>query len=351
MNKFIVLLIFFAAFITECFAEANLKICSSTECYTIIEKLGEGFFGNVYSVENSKGEKFALKSYKHHDENPQTNLLGDMEREFQRGQTLNHENIIRSIDLFTFSNASNEMTNNLILQLVEGSTLFETPRGTLSPEQALNAAKQFSDALRYALSNDLLHLDLHTGNVMVSNQGDIMVIDLASFFSFDEIFGYVASQSLKNSQQSEKNESQKRISHAMQIQATNSNAGVNDPIKEEKLRHFFIRNPKLMDQLKQTKYVHHMDIAKNRAPYSYTYSSSEANVNGPNRNPIYYYYFDNITAVCIKIMATSTLNREEKINKQLAIKKLAWNYAEDIEEGKVASFEDYLERLLELFES
>jgi len=43
---------------------ATERICSETECYTVIERLGAGAFGVVYSVEDYQGQKFALKSYK-----------------------------------------------------------------------------------------------------------------------------------------------------------------------------------------------------------------------------------------------------------------------------------------------
>ena len=140
--------------------------------------MGEGAFGTVYAVTNSEGQPFAIKSYKHQtDPEMENSSFADASREFQRGQTLDHPNIIKSFDLF-----ANQNTNNLVLQFVEGETLFDKKKSSLSAEEAIRASVQFCHTLRYALSLDLLHLDLHGGNIMVNNNKEIMVIDLASFF-------------------------------------------------------------------------------------------------------------------------------------------------------------------------
>jgi serine/threonine protein kinase len=95
-----------------CYADAELEpsqhegsilqtICSPTECYTITKELGNGAFGRVYAVEDSKGQKFALKTYMIEMEKVfEGHIFLDLEREFSRGQMLDHPNIIRSYDFF-----------------------------------------------------------------------------------------------------------------------------------------------------------------------------------------------------------------------------------------------------------
>jgi serine/threonine protein kinase len=57
-------------------------------------------------------------------------------------------------------------------------------------------------------------------------------------------------------------------------------------------------------------------------------------------------YFDRtITEVCITIISKSNWEREEKIKACLIIKRLAWEYNEDVKEGKSAIIEHYFDRL------
>lgn len=52
-----------------------------------------------------------------------------------------------------------------------------------------------------------------------------------------------------------------------------------------------------------------------------------------------------MTEICIKLISLSDLPRDEKINLRAEIKKVAWNYQEDVDEGKKIAFENYLEAL------
>lgn len=354
MKKFLLLLVFSITFIVQGFAEDAEPIfhpgdvvCSSKECYTIINQLGEGAFGTVFSVENSQGEPFALKTYKNHEDYIfSSSLFANVQREFQRGQSLNHTNIIKSYDLFVHHLTPDQPINNLVLQLVEGKTLSETRRKSLAGEEAIHAAFQFSSALQYALTLGFMHLDLHEGNIMLSDEGELMIIDLASFFTFDELFSYVATtENLEEPQQKEQ---------TVKISATHARLADKPEaapiLQAEKIRQFFLRKPELFAQLKRARQPNTM-VHKFAAPIPGSDGSAESNANNPNYAGLLCYYFDNITEICIKILKKSNLNREDKINLQAEIKKLSWNYLEDFDEGKEVFFDDYMDKLLKIFQS
>src|SRR6185295_17656847 len=108
-------------------------------------------------------------SYKSHkDSGFKENPFADAEREFQRGQLLNHPNIIKSFELFLYTSCCDEVTHNLILELVEGKTLHNSKNKELQLDQSLNATLQLIQALRYALSLGFVNVDLHGGNVMLN---------------------------------------------------------------------------------------------------------------------------------------------------------------------------------------
>lgn len=291
--------------------EAVEKICSETECYTVIETLGEGAFGTVYSVEDSQGHKFALKSLKTHPAFPNS-ILEDIAREYQRGQMLDHKNIIKSLDVFTDS-SNEEISHNLLLQLVEGETLYNVEKGVLSSQLVFNAVSEFGDALKHALSIDLLHLDLHDGNIMLTNNREIMLVDLASFFTIDEFMTFIdenlVSQAKSTRLQTEKND-----------------------LKVKKMEKFLQRIKAISKNFPQ----------KNGA--------KTAAVNPIDRDLIHFYYYSAITEVCMHILEKSSLSEDEKLAMKEELRNLVSSMEASYQEGKPVSSEDFFERLLSVFQ-
>lgn len=331
-------------------------ICSSTECYTVIKTLGEGVFGKVYAVEAADGRPFAIKSYKANEY--ADTLLGDADREFQRGQLLQHANIVKAFDLFSDVSTSDEMTKNLVLELVVGQTLAETKRRSMAMDESLKAISQLVDALRYAFSFELMHLDLHQGNVMLDSDGNLMVIDLASFYSFQEIFGLVADESQPYSGSQPRPTASKHPSQpqtaAMRMAAVEAPAAdMLGPVRVEKLRKFFQQNPSLFAELKRamaekppsdTPKVIRLNMGSSQTA-ACDNASPPANPTQPAISVMQGFYFEKITEICLSLISKSRLTRQEKLHLFAEIKNIFWNYQEDLAEGKAASLEAYLQQL------
>jgi serine/threonine protein kinase len=302
-------------------------ICSPTKCYTILKELGEGAFGKVYAVEDSLGQHYAIKSYK-----PQTNphfanhVLANAEREYMRGQLLNHSNIVKTFDLFEVNYSPDNHTTYLVLELVEGTTVFDIPKKSLGLHQALYSSLQLVDALRYALSQKLLHLDLHEGNIMLSHSLDTMVIDLASFYSFDEILNFAQEK------QQEEEEQPKVIKNQVDAQFA--------PVKKAKLKQFFLQNPGLLEKVVKAHNKNKKEQpAKNKKPQKIDSDQIQM-------MPLLSNYFNNITEICVRFITKSNLSREKKLKLRTAIKILAWNYLEDVEENLVVPIDYYFDQLI-----
>ncbi len=296
-NKFLISILF-AAFSLSLFSlpaqEIKNSICSPTECYTILDKLGEGVFGEVYSVLDSKGRQFALKSYKiQNDLGFSDSPLGDVEREFNIGQTLDHPNIIKTYDFFTDDQLAQPISY-LVLQYVDGNTLHNTENNKLSKKEAVFAAQQLVDALAYAHSMNYMYLDLHLGNIMLTSEADTMIVDLASFFSYDELFVFFNGANEKKAMVQKK------------------------PLgkREKKLKQFLSDNPKLAQKLQNINQM----VPK----------SVEIDHENEFMLTFLVYYFERITEVCNEIIAKSNLSRDEKTEIRIDVKKIAWEYSEDI---------------------
>ncbi len=340
-------------FIIHCFAGSHEKdnpsvkitIYSPTECYTVLKELGEGAFGKVYAVENSSGERFALKSYKsqkktHLKDHP----LANAQREYERGLLLNHSNIVKVFDLF--KDDSDEHGIYLVLELIEGQTINGLPKGSLLINQSLNSALQLVDALRYALSQDFLYLDLHPQNIMLTDSCDTMIIDLASFFSFEELINFAKKE---------------RVNHEEDPETTKIvESSPQEPIaRDKKLRHFFLQHPKLHGKIKEkikkreqrkAKQKIKKEEKKRAATKKNDQEQEELDLNA--LSPLLkHYYFDSITEICGFLITKSNLSRDEKIDLRIHLKKLSWNHSEDIEDGLNVSIDDYFDQLIDILKS
>lgn len=338
-----------STFIDDDYSGFNIgeTIVSPTNSYTILNELGAGAFGRVYEVEDSEGQKFALKSYKSDEKGFSFSLYEDCDREFSRGQVLDHPHIIKSFEVFSNISDSNQQTDNLILQLVQGKTVHSTAKGILSKEEGVQAALQIYDALHYAFTCEYLHLDLHEGNVMLSDQEGLMIIDLASFFSFEELFNFVNQSTSLSSSSKTLQTLTNRGALALNLNAlTLDEKSKKEPkkIRNGKVKQFFLNHPALFDHLKQ------MMAAEKKSCSVPLLAEIAEQKSTNNKNKLIHagfcsYYFELITKMCIKILEKATIARDERINMRVEINKLVWNYQEDLEEGKIISFNEYLDQL------
>lgn len=323
------------------------EICSPTECYVVIKKLGEGAFGEVFAVKDSQGELYAIKTFKQHDS--QT-IFNDSEREYLRGQTLQHPNIIKSYELF--NSPSDPAKKYLVLQFVNGETLFNTSKGSLQNDQAIGEAAQLCGALQYALSEGFIHFDLHGGNLMLNTESEVMVIDLASFLSLDEIVDSFLELEKEFQMQEKPMEGQAAASKKVKTK------GLRSEPKDPKIQQFFMQNPMLIKRLQVIREKHHSEMAqhkkqrlKKKAKESNeTQVSEDDDLRNIYKQNIAFYYFQSVTEICSEIISKSTLNRDDKFNQIAEIMKTRWHYKEDLEDQCGQPVEAYFEKLREVLQ-
>jgi len=141
--------------------------------YEIVGPLGAGGMGEVYRARDTRlGREVALKVL------PATMVkdpahLARFEREARSVAALNHPNVVT---LYSVENEGG--TPFLTMELVEGEDLARlvTPGG-LPVKRVLDLAIPLADALSAAHEHHIVHRDLKPGNVMVTPQGRIKVLD------------------------------------------------------------------------------------------------------------------------------------------------------------------------------
>ncbi|MEI8124409.1 MAG: hypothetical protein WCG42_01485 [Parachlamydiaceae bacterium] len=67
--------------------------------------------------------------------------------------------------------------------------------------------------------------------------------------------------------------------------------------------------------------------------------------------PLHSSYFESVSEIVGDLVNKSNLPRQDKIELRAEIKKLAWNYQEDVEEGQKIPISTYLNLLVETLSS
>jgi serine/threonine protein kinase/tetratricopeptide (TPR) repeat protein len=164
--------------------------------YKIIEKLGEGGMGVVYKAEDTKLKRdVAIKFL------PSRIAANDEERErfkieAQAAAALNHPNIAH---IYAIEEADEEMF--IVMEYIDGQELKNIIKippipplgkgGTTSPfeggarragdvlpiDDVINYATQIADGLQAAHEKGIVHRDIKSANIMITNKGRVKIMD------------------------------------------------------------------------------------------------------------------------------------------------------------------------------
>jgi len=147
--------------------------------YKIFEKLGEGGMGVVYLAEDTRLKRqVAIKFLPSHiaqnsDERKR------FEIEAQAAAALNHNNIAH---IYAIEETDNEMF--IVMELIDGIELKDKIKsGPINIEYATNVAIQIVEGLQTAHKKDIVHRDIKSSNIMITEDGKVKIMDfgLAKF--------------------------------------------------------------------------------------------------------------------------------------------------------------------------
>ena len=141
--------------------------------YKILEKIGSGGMGDVYLADDAKlNRKVALKVLPAELAESE-GRIARFRREAKAVAALDHPNIVQ-----VFSVEESDGTHFFTMQLVQGKTLAESlPKHGFTLDAFLEIAIPLTDAVASAHREGIVHRDLKPGNVMVSDDGRVKVLD------------------------------------------------------------------------------------------------------------------------------------------------------------------------------
>ena len=144
------------------------------EEYRIIAQIGSGGMAEVYKAEQVSLERLvAIKKLKSSlAENPEM-----LERFFREGKSaahLQHENIVQ---VYQMGEAQKE--HYLVMEYVEGRDLKNVLKtsGPLPWEIACLIVRQVAQGLDFAHQRGYIHRDIKPGNIMITTQGEVKIMD------------------------------------------------------------------------------------------------------------------------------------------------------------------------------
>ena len=147
--------------------------------YQVGELLGYGGMAEVHRGRDLRlGRDVAIKMLR-------TDLARDdtfqlrFRREAQNAAALNHPAIVAVYDTGEERGSSGESLPYIVMEFVNGRTLKEVlaHEGRLLPRRALEMTAEICAALEFSHRHGIIHRDIKPGNVMLTNTGQIKVMD------------------------------------------------------------------------------------------------------------------------------------------------------------------------------
>jgi len=148
------------------------------ERYEIGGVLGRGGMAEVHRGRDLRlGREVAVKVLRH-DLARDPSFQVRFRREAQASASLNHPAIVAVYDTGE-DRTTTGATPYIVMEYVEGETLRDVLRreGRLSPERAMSLTADISAALDFSHRNGIVHRDVKPGNVMITPQGTVKVMD------------------------------------------------------------------------------------------------------------------------------------------------------------------------------
>ncbi|WP_019885099.1 serine/threonine-protein kinase [Streptomyces purpureus] len=146
--------------------------------YRLLSPLGQGGMGVVWRArDEALGREVAVKEVRAPaglDDAETSRLYARLEREAWAAARISHRNVVTVYDV-----ASQDGRPWIAMELIRGLTLAETldAEGALAPQRAAHIGGEVLAALRAAHEAGVLHRDVKPGNVLIANDGRVVLTD------------------------------------------------------------------------------------------------------------------------------------------------------------------------------
>jgi serine/threonine-protein kinase len=141
--------------------------------YRLVDFLGAGGMGEVYRAVHSKlGRVVAVKVMTNAAKSP--SLIERFFNEARIQSSLNHPGIVTLYDFLQLDGQP-----CIVMEYVDGQSLSDRikHRGAIAVPEALAFFRTVADAVAYVHSNGIVHRDIKSNNIKISNTGQVKLLD------------------------------------------------------------------------------------------------------------------------------------------------------------------------------
>lgn len=165
--------------------EVGSTLTSTRGQYVVTASLGSGEFGAVFECTGPFDQSYAVKVIRPANR-PYAEVQAEWAREVSRLMSLRHPNVVYIHDAF-------EQGSLFFLALEKCDHALKSMLGAPMQEGlVLELARQLLAAVQFLHDNDVVHDDLHAGNVLVTHATDRPVLKISDFGISHELRGLPA---------------------------------------------------------------------------------------------------------------------------------------------------------------
>jgi serine/threonine-protein kinase len=151
------------------------------ERYEVGALIGAGGMSDVFIAKDLRLNREVAVKVLRSDLNREQTFVTRFRKEALAAAGLSHPGIVAVYD------SGENPAPYIVMELVQGKTLRELINGPIDPKTAIQITEGILQALAYSHVNGIVHRDIKPGNIMITENGDVKVMDFGIARALDDV--------------------------------------------------------------------------------------------------------------------------------------------------------------------
>lgn len=151
------------------------------ERYELGALIGAGGMSDVFIAKDLRLNREVAVKVLRSDLNREQTFVTRFRKEALAAAGLSHPGIVAVYD------SGESPAPYIVMELLQGKTLRELINGPVDPKTAIQITEGILQALAYSHANGIVHRDIKPGNIMITDQGDVKVMDFGIARALDDV--------------------------------------------------------------------------------------------------------------------------------------------------------------------